>query len=67
MVVSKSNRKKGKPYIFKRRRDNKPKFKQLSEALIMLVVGSNLDFENIVDTIDVVVVFPWDPATTTFL
>ena len=33
----------------------------------LIVVGSNLDFEKIVETIEVVVVFPWDPATTTFL
>jgi len=33
----------------------------------LIVVGSNLDLENIVETIDVVVVFPCDPATTTFL
>ena len=33
----------------------------------LIVVGSNLDLEKIVDTIDVVVVLPCDPATTIFL
>ena len=32
----------------------------------LIVVGSNFDFEKIVETIDVVVVLPCDPATTTF-
>ena len=44
MTISRPKRKKGETYIFKGRRNSKSRLKQISEALIMIIIGANLAF-----------------------